>query len=68
VAIGGQGGVSILESTGQTNGEGDVVTSGDEKALLNGTPGEEVKLELTLRVVADLGLVVSQIVFLLTVL
>ncbi|GAQ85232.1 GTP-binding protein Obg/CgtA [Klebsormidium nitens] len=57
VARGGQGGVSILEAAQQGPGEGDVVASTDKKALLTGVPGEEVKLELTLRVVADLGLV-----------
>lgn len=62
MARGGQGGVSILEAAQQDQGEGDVVASTDEKALLVGTPGEEVKLELTLRVVADLGLVVSLLV------
>ncbi|KAK7280702.1 hypothetical protein RJT34_25769 [Clitoria ternatea] len=62
VARGGQGGISLLEMpqhkrkkvmTLTTN----VMRDDSDKVLVHGQPGEEVKLELILRVVADVGLV-----------
>ncbi|KAG9148978.1 hypothetical protein Leryth_010593 [Lithospermum erythrorhizon] len=62
VARGGQGGVSLLEmpehkkkqmATLTTN----VMRDDSDKVLLLGQPGEEISLQLILRVVADVGLV-----------
>ncbi|KAL1312056.1 hypothetical protein HN51_038692 [Arachis hypogaea] len=62
VARGGQGGISLLEvpqhqkkrmMTLTTN----VMRDESDKVLVHGQPGEEIKLELILRVVADVGLV-----------
>ncbi|KAF8022775.1 hypothetical protein BT93_F0324 [Corymbia citriodora subsp. variegata] len=62
VARGGQGGISLLEMpehrrkklmTLTTN----VMRDDSDKVLVLGQPGEEVSLELILRVVADVGLV-----------
>ncbi|KAI0511300.1 hypothetical protein KFK09_011925 [Dendrobium nobile] len=62
VARGGQGGISLLEipehkrkrlTTLPTN----VMRDESDKVLVLGQPGEEVSLELILRVVADVGLV-----------
>ncbi|GKU90025.1 hypothetical protein SLEP1_g4076 [Rubroshorea leprosula] len=62
VARGGQGGISLLEMpehrrkkmmTLTTN----VMRDDNDKVLVLGQPGEEVSLELILRVVADVGLV-----------
>ncbi|XWS14522.1 hypothetical protein CRYUN_Cryun35bG0017100 [Craigia yunnanensis] len=62
VARGGQGGISLLEMpeyrrkklmSSTTN----VMRDDSDKVLLLGQPGEEVSLELILRVVADVGLV-----------
>ncbi|KAJ7538326.1 hypothetical protein O6H91_11G043600 [Diphasiastrum complanatum] len=62
VARGGRGGISIVEIP-KTNRRhlrpinAPVMTEESDKALIKGMPGEEVTLELTLRVVADVGLV-----------
>lgn len=62
VARGGQGGISLLEipehrrkrlTTLPTN----VMRDENDKVLILGQPGEEITLELILRVVADVGLV-----------
>ncbi|KAL9330479.1 hypothetical protein ACSQ67_000089 [Phaseolus vulgaris] len=62
VARGGQGGISLLEMPhgqrkkmmAQTT---NVMRDDSDKILVHGQPGEEVKLELILRVVADVGLI-----------
>ncbi|KAF7829622.1 putative GTP-binding protein OBGC2 [Senna tora] len=62
VARGGQGGISLLE-TPQHNRKKmmalttNVMRDETDKVLVLGQPGEEVSLELILRVVADVGLV-----------
>lgn len=63
VARGGRGGISIMEISEKSNSlrprdapDGATVATSD-KALTIGLPGEDIGLELTLRVVADVGLV-----------
>ncbi|GAV82638.1 GTP1_OBG domain-containing protein/MMR_HSR1 domain-containing protein [Cephalotus follicularis] len=62
VARGGQGGISLLEMTEHKRKKmmaltPNVMRDDSDKVLLLGQPGEEVSLELILRVVADVGLV-----------
>ncbi|CAM8939386.1 unnamed protein product [Rhodiola kirilowii] len=61
VARGGQGGISLLEMPDKrkkvTTPSSNVMRDESDKVLLLGQPGEEVSLELILRVVADVGLV-----------
>uniref|UniRef100_A0A2P2MRJ0 JHL18I08.5 protein n=1 Tax=Rhizophora mucronata TaxID=61149 RepID=A0A2P2MRJ0_RHIMU len=62
VARGGQGGISLLEATEHTRKRlmtltTNVLRDASDKVLVHGQPGEEVCLELILRVVADVGLV-----------
>ncbi|XP_020586926.1 probable GTP-binding protein OBGC2 [Phalaenopsis equestris] len=62
VARGGQGGISLLEIPEQrrkrlTTLPTNVMRDENDKVLVLGQPGEEVSLELILRVVADVGLV-----------
>ncbi|GJT49998.1 probable GTP-binding protein OBGC2 [Tanacetum coccineum] len=61
VARGGQGGISLLEMPGHKkkmmNQTSNVMTDENDKVLVHGQPGEEVSLQLILRVVADVGLV-----------
>lgn len=63
VARGGRGGISMLEIPKENKGHlkpsinAPMMKDPDDKALVLGAPGEEVTLELTLRVVADVGLV-----------
>ncbi|KAJ3669873.1 hypothetical protein LUZ60_010197 [Juncus effusus] len=62
VARGGQGGISLLEMPeGQRRKmmslSTNVMRDPSDKVLVLGQPGEEVSLELVLRVVADVGLV-----------
>ncbi|XP_074273360.1 putative GTP-binding protein OBGC2 [Silene latifolia] len=62
VARGGQGGISLLEMPEHKRGKmmgltTSVMRDDSDKVLALGQPGEEVSLELILRVVADVGLV-----------
>ncbi|XP_061366449.1 probable GTP-binding protein OBGC2 [Gastrolobium bilobum] len=62
VARGGQGGISLLEMPQHKRKKmmaltTNVMRDDSDKVLVHGQPGEEVKLELILRVVADVGLV-----------
>ncbi|KAL8148626.1 putative GTP-binding protein OBGC2 isoform X1 [Apium graveolens] len=62
VARGGQGGISLLEMPDHKKKKMMTMTSNvmrdeSDKVLLLGQPGEEVSLQLILRVVADVGLV-----------
>ncbi|KAF6154009.1 hypothetical protein GIB67_026663 [Kingdonia uniflora] len=62
VAKGGQGGISLLEMPEHQKKKMMTVTNSvmrdeDDKVFVLGQPGEEVSLELILRVVADVGLV-----------
>lgn len=63
VARGGRGGISLVEIPKDNKGhlrpsiKAPTLKDPDDKALVLGAPGEEVTLELTLRVVADVGLV-----------
>ncbi|CAM6101577.1 unnamed protein product [Calypogeia fissa] len=62
VARGGQGGISVLEAPKYNrkplrNVDPSIITDPDDKVLTLGGTGEEIVLELTLRVVADVGLV-----------
>ncbi|KAL3679753.1 hypothetical protein R1sor_022709 [Riccia sorocarpa] len=62
VARGGRGGISMLEHPRNNrrplkNVGAPIMTDPDDKVLTLGSTGEEVQLELTLRVVADVGLV-----------
>eukprot|EP00252_Welwitschia_mirabilis_P003415 TRINITY_DN13490_c0_g1_i1.p1 TRINITY_DN13490_c0_g1~~TRINITY_DN13490_c0_g1_i1.p1 ORF type:complete len:499 (-),score=113.88 TRINITY_DN13490_c0_g1_i1:145-1641(-) len=62
VARGGRGGISLVESPQRNRNllkalNTNVMKSGSDKELVLGQPGEEVKLELILRIVADVGLV-----------
>ncbi|KAL3845276.1 hypothetical protein ACJIZ3_002679 [Penstemon smallii] len=62
VARGGQGGISLLESPEHKKKKmmamtPNVMRDESDKVLLLGQPGEEVSLQLILRVVADVGLV-----------
>ncbi|KAL4566396.1 hypothetical protein LXL04_030511 [Taraxacum kok-saghyz] len=62
VARGGQGGISLLEmpehkKKKMMNVTSNVMRDESDKVLTLGQPGEEVSLELILRVVADVGLV-----------
>ncbi|KAF8410534.1 hypothetical protein HHK36_003065 [Tetracentron sinense] len=62
VARGGQGGISLLEMPEYKRKKlmaltTNVMRDDDDKVLVLGQPGEEVSLELILRVVADVGLV-----------
>ncbi|KAK1407457.1 hypothetical protein QVD17_39073 [Tagetes erecta] len=62
VARGGQGGISLLElpehkKKKMMNMTSNVMTDENDKVLVLGQPGEEVSLQLILRVVADVGLV-----------
>ncbi|TKY57667.1 GTP-binding protein OBGC2 [Spatholobus suberectus] len=62
VARGGQGGISLLETPQHKRKKmmaltTNVMRDDSDKILVHGQPGEEVKLELILRVVADVGLV-----------
>ncbi|XP_076893427.1 putative GTP-binding protein OBGC2 [Bidens hawaiensis] len=62
VARGGQGGISLLEmpehkKKKMVNMTSNVMTDENDKVLVLGQPGEEVSLQLILRVVADVGLV-----------
>lgn len=62
VARGGQGGISLLEMPRHnrkktTSLTTNVMRDDSDKVLVHGQPGEEVKLELILRVVADVGLI-----------
>ncbi|KMZ72865.1 GTPase obg [Zostera marina] len=62
VARGGQGGISLLEIPEHRRKKlmalsSNVMKDDTDKVLLLGQPGEEVNLELILRVVADVGLV-----------
>ncbi|MCO5595030.1 hypothetical protein L7F22_049067 [Adiantum nelumboides] len=62
VARGGRGGISLVEIPKDNKGhlrpiKAPTMKDPDDKALVLGAPGEEVTLELTLRVVADVGLV-----------
>eukprot|EP01018_Ginkgo_biloba_P026277 Gb_21962 [translate_table: standard] len=62
VARGGRGGISLVEMP-QNNRRQlravnvNVMRDQNDKAMIFGEPGEEVTLELTLRIVADVGLV-----------
>eukprot|EP00850_Spirogloea_muscicola_P011475 SM000071S21099 [mRNA] locus=s71:455398:458842:+ [translate_table: standard] len=66
VARGGRGGLSVLEipqsnrahlRPGNLHRDAVHIADADDKKLTYGLPGEEIGLELTLRVVADVGLV-----------
>ncbi|XP_031269139.1 probable GTP-binding protein OBGC2 isoform X1 [Pistacia vera] len=62
VARGGQGGISLLEMPEHRRKKmmaltTNVMRDDSDKVLILGQPGEEVSLELILRVVADVGLV-----------
>ncbi|XP_027330829.1 probable GTP-binding protein OBGC2 isoform X2 [Abrus precatorius] len=62
VARGGQGGISLLEMPQHKRKKmmaltTNVMRDDSDKVLVHGQPGEEVKLELILRVVADVGLI-----------
>ncbi|XP_073006339.1 probable GTP-binding protein OBGC2 [Typha latifolia] len=62
VARGGQGGISLLEMPEHRRKKmmalsANVMRDESDKVLVLGQPGEEVSLELILRVVADVGLV-----------
>ncbi|KAJ6835451.1 putative GTP-binding protein OBGC2 [Iris pallida] len=62
VARGGQGGISLLEMPEHKRKKlmalsSNVMRDESDKVLVLGQPGEEVSLELILRVVADVGLV-----------
>ncbi|XP_012570838.1 probable GTP-binding protein OBGC2 [Cicer arietinum] len=62
VARGGQGGISLLEMPRDKKKRmmslmTNVMRDDSDKVLVHGQPGEEVKLELILRVVADVGLI-----------
>eukprot|EP00850_Spirogloea_muscicola_P018664 SM000173S03033 [mRNA] locus=s173:206864:210480:- [translate_table: standard] len=66
VARGGRGGLSVLEipqsnrahlRPGNVHRDSVHIADADDKKLTYGLPGEEIGLELTLRVVADVGLV-----------
>ncbi|KAK6256808.1 hypothetical protein QUC31_000267 [Theobroma cacao] len=62
VARGGQGGISLLEMPAHRRKRlmsltTNVMRDDSDKVLVLGQPGEEVSLELILRVVADVGLV-----------
>lgn len=62
VARGGQGGISLLEMPEHQRKRlmtlsSNVMRDENDKVLVLGQPGEEVSLELILRVVADVGLV-----------
>lgn len=62
VARGGQGGISLLEmpehkKKKMVNMTANVMRDENDKVLTLGQPGEEVSLQLILRVVADVGLV-----------
>ncbi|CAK7346298.1 unnamed protein product [Dovyalis caffra] len=62
VARGGQGGISLIEAPERRKKRLMAVTTNvmrddSDKVLILGQPGEEVSLELILRVVADVGLV-----------
>ncbi|XP_057427811.1 probable GTP-binding protein OBGC2 isoform X2 [Lotus japonicus] len=62
VARGGQGGISLLEMPQNKRKKMMALTTNvmrdeSDKVLVHGQPGEEVKLELILRVVADVGLI-----------
>ncbi|KAK2398212.1 hypothetical protein P8452_05832 [Trifolium repens] len=62
VARGGQGGISLLEMPKNnrkkmTSLTTNVMRDDSDKVLVHGQPGEEIKLELILRVVADVGLI-----------
>ncbi|XP_044510304.1 probable GTP-binding protein OBGC2 [Mangifera indica] len=62
VARGGQGGISLLEMPEHRRKKmmaltTNVLRDDSDKVLIHGRPGEEVSLELILRVVADVGLV-----------
>ncbi|MED6146359.1 hypothetical protein PIB30_033768 [Stylosanthes scabra] len=62
VARGGQGGISLLEVPQHQKKRMMALTTNvmrdeSDKVLVHGQPGEEIKLELILRVVADVGLV-----------
>ncbi|KAG4962335.1 hypothetical protein GLYMA_14G070100v4 [Glycine max] len=62
VARGGQGGISLLEIPQHKRKKMMALTTNvmrdeSDKVLIHGQPGEEVKLELILRVVADIGLI-----------
>lgn len=63
VARGGRGGISLVEIPKENKGhlrpsvKAPTMKDPDDKVLVLGAPGEEVSLELTLRVVADVGLV-----------
>ncbi|KAJ0087372.1 hypothetical protein Patl1_09224 [Pistacia atlantica] len=64
VARGGQGGISLLEMPEHRRKKmmaltTNVMRDDSDKVLILGQPGEEVSLELILRVVADVGLVVE---------
>ncbi|XP_077253120.1 putative GTP-binding protein OBGC2 [Tasmannia lanceolata] len=62
VARGGQGGISLLEmpehkKKKMLSSTTNIMRDDSDKVLVLGQPGEEVSLELILRVVADVGLV-----------
>ncbi|KQK12667.1 probable GTP-binding protein OBGC2 [Brachypodium distachyon] len=62
VARGGQGGISLIDAPEYRRGKAmalspNVMRDVTDKALTHGQPGEEINLELILRVVADVGLV-----------
>ncbi|OIW03515.1 hypothetical protein TanjilG_31028 [Lupinus angustifolius] len=62
VARGGQGGISLLQTPQHKKKKlmaltSNVMRDDSDKVLVHGQPGEEAKLELILRVVADVGLV-----------
>ncbi|KAJ4962362.1 hypothetical protein NE237_022301 [Protea cynaroides] len=62
IARGGQGGISLLEMPEHKRKQlmaltTNVMRDDNDKVLVLGQPGEEVSLELILRVVADVGLV-----------
>uniref|UniRef100_A0ACD5WCX1 Uncharacterized protein n=1 Tax=Avena sativa TaxID=4498 RepID=A0ACD5WCX1_AVESA len=62
VARGGQGGISLIDAPEYRRGKAmalspNVMRDVTDKVLTHGQPGEEISLELILRVVADVGLV-----------
>nr|CAB3492855.1 unnamed protein product [Digitaria exilis] len=62
VARGGQGGISLIDAPGYRRRKAmalspNIMRDSTDKVLTHGQPGEEVSLELILRVVADVGLV-----------
>ncbi|KAH6555735.1 hypothetical protein KP509_1Z231700 [Ceratopteris richardii] len=63
VARGGRGGISLVEIPKENKGhlqpaiKAPTLKDPDDKVLVLGAPGEEVTIELILRVVADVGLV-----------